>query len=239
MADWLSMVVLSLLAGAAMPLGALLARFDLHRPAVLGSLGRHFIAAFGGGALISAVALVLVPEGIKTLSVWAASFWFAAGGIFFCGLNALITRAQGSAGQLVAMLSDFVPEAIALGAAFAAGGSAGMLLALMMVLQNLPEGFSAFEELSEHTDLQPSMILAAFFAMSLLGPVAAMAGYSLLGDRPDTVGALMLFAGAGILFLIFEDVAPQAKDQSRGLPTLGAVAGFLLGIIGHMLISTT
>jgi hypothetical protein len=50
--------VLSLLAGAAMPTGALLAKFDLVHPAILGTAWRHFIVAFGGGALISAVALL-------------------------------------------------------------------------------------------------------------------------------------------------------------------------------------
>lgn len=41
-----------------MPAGALLANFDLVHPAILGTAWRDFIVTFGGGALISEVALL-------------------------------------------------------------------------------------------------------------------------------------------------------------------------------------
>ena len=46
----------------------------------------------------------------------------------------------------------------------------------------------------------------------------------------------MLFASGGILYLIFEDIAPQAKLNHTWVPALGANLGFLVGIIGHLLI---
>lgn len=236
MAELALIVFLSLLAGAAMPVGALLARLDIAKPAFLGSEWRHFIVAFGGGALISAVALVLVPDGAKELSVLTASVCFAAGGIFFCLLDAGLNKLKSSAGQLVAMLSDFIPEAIALGAAFAAGKSTGFLLALLMVLQNLPEGFNAYEELSKTSKLPANQIVRAFGILALVGPFSALSGYLFLAQSPELVGALMLFASAGILYLVFQDIAPDSKLKNRGLPALGAVAGFMLGLIGNMLI---
>lgn len=81
-------LLLSLMAGAAMPVGAVLARADLMHPAVLTPKVRHFIVAFGGGALISAVALVLVPDGASKLSVAPAAMCFIAGGVFFYFLDA-------------------------------------------------------------------------------------------------------------------------------------------------------
>ena len=74
---------LTLMAGAAMPLGAALACIDAIYPKWLTSELRHGILAFGGGALVSAVALVLVPEGCEALSVLPAAIAFAAGGIAF------------------------------------------------------------------------------------------------------------------------------------------------------------
>jgi len=45
----------------------------------------------------------------------------------------------------------------------------------------------------------------------------------------------MLFSAGGILYLIFQDITPQAKLKNHWFPALGAVAGFLLGVIGYMM----
>jgi ZIP family zinc transporter len=42
----------------------------------------------------------------------------------------------------------------------------------------------------------------------------------------------MTFAGGGILYLVFQDIAPQAKLQRHWIPALGAVIGFLFGVMG-------
>ena len=42
---------------------------------------------------------------------------------------------------------DFLPEAIALGATFGGGHAGGTLLAILIAMQNLPEGFNAFREM--------------------------------------------------------------------------------------------
>ena len=230
-------MLLSLLAGAAMPFGAVLAHFDLLHPAFLNQKCRLFIVAFGGGALLSAVSLVLVPDGASKLSPTLTVICFASGGLFFYLLDIFLSRLRSSAGQLVAMLSDFIPEAIALGAAFAVGESTGLILALLMVLQNLPEGFNAYEELKKSTTLSASVILLAFAGLALTGPLSAFTGYFILAESPQFVAGLMLFASAGILYLVFQDVAPKSKSDDSGFPALGAVAGFMLGLIGNVLIA--
>lgn len=232
-----TLILLSLLAGSAMPVGAALARWDRLHPAILGPGWRHFIVAFGGGALLSAVALVLVPDGAEHLPTWAVALGFGAGGVVFCLLDIGLGRLKSSAGQMVAMLSDFVPEAIALGAAFAAGEQTGLLLALLIVLQNVPEGFNAFEELDAQGSTPPNRILGVFALLALMGPAAALSGYYLMADAPAITGGLMLFASGGILYLIFEDIAPEARLEYSWSPPLGAVAGFLLGLVGHLMLT--
>jgi ZIP family zinc transporter len=46
----------------------------------------------------------------------------------------------------------------------------------------------------------------------------------------------MLFAASGILYLTFQDLAPQSRDGDRKLPAVGAVLGFLLGVVGQVLL---
>ena len=47
-----------------------------------------------------------------------------------------------------------------------------------------------------------------------------------------TVGALMLFSGGGVIYLIFQDIAPISRLKENWIPALGASFGFLIGMIG-------
>ncbi len=228
-------LVLSLLAGASIPLGGALATIGAIHPGWLSSETRHAIVAFGGGALLSAVALVLVPEGVEAVSTLEATLCFGAGGLAFFLLQRVLDRSGGTGAQLVAMVSDFIPEAIALGAAMATEAASGALLAAMIALQNIPEGFNAQRELGERS---PKALRRPwlFLPLVVIGPIAASIGYHLLHDRPEALGAIMLFASGGILYLIFQDIAPDAHLERRETPALGAVLGFLLGLVGYLLV---
>jgi ZIP family zinc transporter len=231
----LEILLLTLLAGLSMPLGAVIARVERIRPRWLEHEFRHSVIAFGGGALLSAVALVLVPDGIEHLSTQSALYWFLLGGLAFMLIDVLLNLFKTSASQLIAMLSDFIPESIALGATFALGGSNGLLLALLIGLQNLPEGFNAFRELRQSSHYSAKRIIITFALMALLGPLAGLIGYFWLSAYPSVIAAIMLFAAGGILYSVFQDIAPQAKLTRHWGPPMGAVIGFASGIVGHML----
>jgi ZIP family zinc transporter len=165
--DLLYIVIAStLLAGLAMPLGAIVAYFEKIDNEWIEEDLRHGVMAFGGGALLSAVALVLVPEGIANLNSLPASIWFIVGGLSFMFLDIFLKKINTPASQLAAMLSDFIPESIALGAAFATGNSSAFLLAALIALQNLPEGFSAYQELNSTSAFNPKKIIIMFGLMA-------------------------------------------------------------------------
>ena len=228
-------ILASLAAGAMMPLGAALATVERIRPRWLEEEFRHGVIAFGGGALLAAVALVLVPGGAERLSAPNAVAAFMAGGLALFVIDRVVSTRFGRSAQLMAMLTDFVPEAIALGAMFASGGSGAVLLAVLIGLQNLPEGFNAYRERRAATGSGPRTILPLFLAMALLGPAAAAFGHLFLADHQPILGALMLFAAGGILYLTFQDIAVEAHLKRDWAPSLGAVGGFGLGLLGHML----
>jgi len=232
-----SALLLAFMAGSAIPIGGGLAWFD----SVARQWGKgeeefhHTVIAFGGGALFSAVALVLVPEGAEKISNLSAILAFAAGGYGFYLLDCILDWISGSTSQLVAMMSDFIPEAIALGASFASQDPAALLLALMIGLQNLPEGFNAYRELIGSAKLSPRFVLTAFCLLSLCGPLAAWVGLEFLAERESLLGGLMLFAAGGIFYITFEDIAPQAVLKNSRRPALGSVAGFALGLVGYLM----
>jgi len=71
--------------------------------------------------------------------------------------------------------------------------------------------------------------------MALLGPVCGLLGYGWLAQFPAVVAGVMLFAAGGICYSVFQDIAPQAKIDRHWAPPMGAVLGFVLGMVGHQL----
>ncbi len=234
MPDYVQILLLALLAGAAIPLGGALGAIESLYPRWLNEDWRHGIIAFGGGALLSAISLVLIPEGIKSLSTLTALGSFLAGGILFCVLDYRLSKSKGSAAQLMAMLLDFIPEAIALGAALAQGSGTGILLAFLIAVQNLPEGFNSFREIKSSSSYKSIKIIGFFVLLSFLGPLSAYLGATALAGEAAILGVLMLASSGGILYLTFQDIAPQAKLEKHWAPSVGAVLGFAVGLAGHM-----
>lgn len=230
-------VLLALIAGIAIPAGGVLSSFENIRPHWLQKEFRHSVVAFGGGVLLSAVSLVLVPQGIEGVSLPVVTISFIAGGLFFMWLDKLVTTRIGPASQMIAMLVDFMPEAIALGAALSTKSNTALLLALLIALQNIPEGFNSYREIANAGKYSKSHILAIFLGLSLLGPICAVAGLVLLSGNQGTISVIMLSSSAGILYLTFQDIAPQVKLRNHWGPPLGAVTGFMVGLGGHMLLT--
>jgi len=228
-------ILLALLAGAAIPLGGAIAAVEHIHPYWLENEFRHAVIAFGGGALLAAIALVLIPEGITGLSALSVFFFFLSGAIVFLVIDYMIAVRGGAISQVISMLLDFIPEAMALGAVITKDPSKAVLVAFLIGLQNLPEGFNAYREIKANRHCSGCKALSLFAGLALLGPISAFIGMKCFMENEVLLDKIMVFSAGGILYLIFQDIAPQAKLKKRWFPALGAVAGFLLGVIGYMM----
>ena len=217
------------IAGLGLPLGGLLSTIGTLRPDWLVEELRHGIIAFGGGILVAAVALVLVPEGAPALPAIAAVTAFVIGGISFMFLDRALARRGTHASMLLAALLDFAPEAIALGATMVAQPNLGLLLTLIISFQNVPEGFNAARELVA-AGVGARSVLALLAVLVLVGPLCGILGLLFLAEMPLVTGTIMLFAAGGILYLTFQDVAPQIHLEKTWAPPVGAVLGFATGL---------
>ena len=237
MDDLLKIILYSSFAGVSVFLGGLLSSY-FEKYALDGLVKEeilHTSIAFGGGVIIAAVAFVLVPEGMKILPLAPMAIFFLAGAIVFFFLDRHIERKGGEFSQLWAMLMDFVPEAIALGAVFATDHNLGLLLATFIGLQNLPESFNSYLDL-RNSGYTARKCLLILFALSFSGVFAAILGYFLLSNMPQLTASLMLFSSGGILYLIFQDIAPMSKLKKSWFPALGVNFGFLAGMIGQKIL---
>lgn len=235
MPEILIIILLTGASGSCIPLGGLLASFENIRPHWLERELRHFIIAFGGGLLLGSVSVVLVPEGIENMDDSLLSIpLFLLGGLVFFIIERLLGLRRREAPQLLGMILDYIPEAIALGGLVALNSPAAPLLALLIGLQNLPEGFNAYRELQQGGNTNAKTTLLTMGALIPLGPAAGLGGYSFLADHESVLGAVMLFSSGGILYLIFQDIAPQSRLSKHWGPPLGAVFGFCLALFSDM-----
>jgi ZIP family zinc transporter len=230
--------VSTLCAGACIPLGGLIACVEKIRPAWLENELRHFIIAFGGGILVAAVALVLVPEGVHYLdgSVLSVGFLLLGGFSIFV-LESFLGAKRREKPQLFAMLLDYIPESLALGGAFAVGAKSAILLAIFIGLQNIPEGFNAYRELMSTKHYSRKRVLIFMFLLVPIGPIIGILGWAYLSKNVFLLGATMLFSSGAILYLIFQDIAPQSRMKKHWAPPLGAVLGFTIGMLGNNIVT--
>ncbi|MCK8483639.1 hypothetical protein MUY21_06270 [Aliiroseovarius sp. S2029] len=235
MGDILHAILLAALAGAAIPFGAWLAGFDRLLPGTLRNEANHWVMAFGAGALLSAVALVLIPEGIERVPGLVALLPLVLGAVAALAADVALSRRGGSKAQFMAMLMDFIPEAIAMGAILTADPNLAVLLAVLIGAQNMPEGFNADRELAASAGTSRKTRLLLFLALVPVGPLAAVMGITLFSSLPTVLGGLMLFSAGGILYLMFQDIAPQVPVDRHWSPPLGAILGFAFGLGGHIL----
>lgn len=237
MHEILTIMILTVAAGICIPLGGFIASFKRFHPDWLELEFRHFIIAFGGGILLGAVAIVLVPEGVAGMNgSMVAILMILTGGTSFFLIERALGLRRRETPQLMGMLLDYVPEAIALGGLVASSSPIAPLLALLIGLQNLPEGFNTYREIICTKECSPKKALSFMSKLVIIGPIAGLIGFFFLSEHQAILSAIMLFASGGILYLIFQDIAPQSRLNKHWMPPLGAVIGFCVALLSKMMV---
>lgn len=233
----INLLIFSGLAGITVILGGILANVFNHyvgESPVKYEIS-HALMSFGAGIMLSALALVLIPSSMEKLDLGPLIFYFLLGAVLFYYLDQYLGKKGGSTSTLLAMMMDFVPESIALGAVFATQTKMAYLLAVFIGLQNLPEAFNAFRDLVQ-SGFTTRRTLVIFFFLSFAGMAGASVGYLFLTDYEWITARLMCFASGGILYLLIQDIIPESKLKSSYVTSLGASLGFLIGMIGEKVI---
>ena len=244
---WGTVVGASLLAGA-------LAAAALRLPPRLAAA----LTAFGGGVLLAAVALELVPEADAEAGLALTAGGLMAGTLLYVGADSWINRRQAMAdmrraghaaaagssmempahsaeaarGESIAigLFVDGVPESLALGLTIAEG-EVGVALLAGIVVGNVVESYGAAQPIiaGGHTRR---------FAIGLLGTIgvalalATVVGGTLLADAsPELVGTAQAIAAGAVLAVVSIAVIPHAFKEVSSLVAAVTVAGFIAGYL--------
>ncbi len=244
-AGWGLVVAATLLAGA---LAAVLLRLPERVAATA--------TAFGGGILLAAVALELVPEADAGAGPALTAAGLLAGTLIYVAADAWLSRdpsmramrrmghaaAAGrpmehdhsiaARGESIAagIFVDGVPESIALGLTIAEG-EVGVALLAGILLGNVVEAYGAAQPIlaGGHTR---RFVLGLLGGIGLALAVATIVGGTLLADASEElVGTAQAVAAGAVLAVISIAIVPHAFDEVSRAVATATVAGFVAGYL--------
>jgi ZIP family zinc transporter len=216
------------------------------------------LTAFGGGVLLSAVALELVPEADEQAGAGLTAVGLLAGTAVFVALDGWLTRdpememmrrsghaaaagramtmpaqqAEAARGEAIAagLFVDGVPESIALGLTIAEG-EIGLALLVGILVGNVVEAYGAGQPIIAGGHSRR-------FAVVLLGAIGvALAAATLLGGTvlsdasPSVVGTAQAIAAGAVLAVVSISIIPHAFEEVSSLVASATVLGFVAGYL--------
>jgi ZIP family zinc transporter len=230
-----SVLLLALLPGLGNFAGGLLAEFKGASPR-----WRNHALHAASGLLIAIVAVELFPRALDGLAPWWIAAAFAAGGLAYLALEALVERLQrGGADRTsmwmvyVAVAVDLTADGLLIGTGSAVSTGFALVLAAGQMLADFPEGYAAIANFRERGFSRARrLLLSASFVVFVMG--AALGSYFALRGAPETWKLAALVFVAGLLTVAaVEDMleeAHQAREDSRG-STLAFILGFTLFVL--------
>jgi ZIP family zinc transporter len=215
--------------------------------------GLSFLLAASGGIMISISLMELIPEAVEVGSKGWAALGLLLGVIILFVLDMVLPHAQSSlvvraksgvyhgeraarlrsAGLLIGLgiALHNLPEGLAIGAAYAHQQSLGLGVALIIALHNIPEGMAMAVPLRAGGMGRGSVVLSTMLAGLPLG-VGAFLGAWVGQVSPTVLSVCLGFAAGAMMYVVSDELIPEAHFCARGeYPTIGLVAGILLGVL--------
>lgn len=226
------------LAGSALVLGSV-AALTLNVPRRVVAL----IMAFGGGALVSALAFDLSEEAFRIGGTIVFALGLATGALaYYAGARLIRWRSRvrdAHAGQaaggpaiVLGALLDGVPESLVLGATMAGGAGVSPSFLAAVAVSNLPEGLAGTRDLAEG-GLSRRWILGLWIGVAVASGLAAAVGNAVSsGMESVLLAGSQSFAAGAILTMLADTMFPEAfeagGDRVGLATTLGFATAFLL-----------
>jgi zinc transporter, ZIP family len=242
-----------LVVGGSLLVGALAAAV-LRLPSRVAAL----VTAFGGGVLLAAIALELVPEADEGAGTALTAAGLLVGTLIYVGADRWLARDEememmrrsghaAAAGMSMKMpdrsseltrgesiaagiFVDGVPESIALGLTIAEGG-VGVALLAGILIGNVVEAYGAAQPiLSAGRSRRFALVLLGAIGLALA--FATVLGGTALADASDElIGSAQAIAAGAVLAVVSIAVIPYAFSEVSSRVATATVLGFMVGYI--------
>lgn len=133
---------------------------------------------------------------------------------------------------LLAMTIHNVPEGMAVGVAFAAGGAdLGVPIAIAIGIQNVPEGFAAVAPLAAG-GVTRGRAFAIALATGAVEPPAAFAAFAAVDYAGALLPAGLGFAAGAMVYVVVDELIPESHSHGfERAASLALLAGFALMLV--------
>ncbi len=132
---------------------------------------------------------------------------------------------------IVAITLHNIPEGLSVGAAFGAGVSSGLPVAVGIGIQNLPEGLAVAAALRSD-GASPMRAFLVALATGLVEPIGGLIGALVVNLSDALLPWGLAFAAGAMLFVIVGEVIPETyRDDRHHGPTMALVSGFLIMMV--------
>ena len=242
--DWL---LYSFLAGTSTVIGALL--LCLHKSPGIKSL--PVLLGFAGGIMMGISVFELIPDAVIYGSILMTIIGFLLGGGLMYLADRWLPHAHLSKSDLLVvenpenltvkmspiLRSGYLilfgvalhnlPEGLAIGAGLEASPQLGMMIAVTIGLHNIPEGMAMAGPLRAGG---LSMIRTVMYTLlaGLMVPVGAAIGYLAFRISTSMLGVALAFAAGAMIYIVNDELLPQAFSMNKHLATAGLLAGLLV-----------
>ncbi len=192
------------------------------------------LTAFGAGLLMSAAIFQMVVEAEKDIGLVLTMISFVAGAVIFTIADYIAEKKGGGAGILLWIGLDSIPESLAIGASIAAAAGPITALAVIIGIQNIPEGIASYKEMMTGKTAfsnNSKKALAAIGAVSVLPIIFGLAGLFYFQGMQFIISLILALSAGGIFYMLYYDMIPKAHKEGKWIPTFGAIVGFMLGFI--------
>lgn len=238
-----STVVLVLASGLATGLGGL-GLLVLRRP---GDRTLDAMLGFTAGVMLAATMFSLLVPALERGALWEVLLGLSLGAGLMLALDVVVPHAHARFTErghlsmedceaqrrttllLSALVIHNIPEGMAVGVAFAAGGpELGVPLAVAIGLQNIPEGFAASAPLIP-TGVSRRKALGVAALTGAVEPPAAFAAYAAFELAEPLLAGGLAFAAGAMLYVVVDELVPESQSHGyERAATLALLAGFLL-----------
>ena len=239
MEAWAQAALWGAVAAAPLLIGALLALRLSPSPKVVG-----LVAAFGAGALISALSFDLVLDAAAEGDLWQLALGLTLGAItYWAGNLALAKRSATTSGGasrglplLLGSVLDGIPESFILGLGVAAGSGVSIPFLVAVSVSNFPEGMTSTSALKADPDFPPTRIIGMWaIVVAVSAGFAGFGGW--LGDSVPTGVSVtaQAFAAGALLTMLTDDMIPDADDDVGSVAGLAVALGFAVAFGLHQM----
>jgi ZIP family zinc transporter len=204
------------------------------------------LLGFTAGVMLAATAFSPLVPALDRGTLGEVLLGFILGSAFVAALDLLVPHAHtrfrergrpaaeelASRDRATLLLSALtihnVPEGLAVGVAFAAGGTdLGLPLAIAIGIQNVPEGFAAAAPLlPAGTSARAAAIIAAL--TGAVEPPAALAAYAAFEVAGSVLAGALAFAAGAMLYVVVDELVPESHghghERAASVALLGGFA---------------